>query len=472
MTQIQIQIPEKVNKIIRTLAAAGHEAYAVGGCVRDAVLGREPADWDITTSALPMEVKALFGRTIDTGLQHGTVTVMLEQEGFEVTTYRVDGEYEDCRHPKEVRFTGSLLEDLKRRDFTINAMAYNEAEGLVDAFDGIGDLRRGIIRCVGRAEERFTEDALRMLRAIRFSAQLGFVLEEGTRSAIESLCGNLKKVSAERIQAELVKLLTSPHPERLREAWETGITRVVLPEFDACMACGQNNPHHIYSVGEHTLHALQRIEADKTLRLAVLLHDFGKPEVKTTDEAGVDHFKRHQEAGGKLAEKILRRLKFDNETIRTVTKLVWCHDYRPALTPARVRRAVNRIGEDLFPLYLKVQRADILAQNPKTQEPKLEALQEVGRIYEKILKEKDCITLKQLAVSGRDLMEAGFSPGPKLGEILQELLERVLEDPEKNQKEWLLQEAVRKYGESGECGWKTADPESVSDVQGDENGFL
>ncbi len=422
MTQIQIQIPEKVNKIIRTLAAAGHEAYAVGGCVRDAVLGREPADWDITTSALPMEVKALFGRTIDTGLQHGTVTVMLEQEGFEVTTYRVDGEYEDCRHPKEVRFTRSLPEDLKRRDFTINAMAYNEAEGLVDAFDGIGDLRRGIIRCVGRAEERFTEDALRMLRAVRFSAQLGFVLEEGTRSAIESLCGNLKKVSAERIQAELVKLLTSPHPERLREAWETGITRVVLPEFDACMACGQNNPHHIYSVGEHTLHALQRIEADKTLRLAVLLHDFGKPEVKTTDEAGVDHFKRHQEAGGKLAEKILRRLKFDNETIRTVTKL--------------------------------------------------EALQEVGRIYEKILKEKDCITLKQLAVSGRDLMEAGFSPGPKLGEILQELLERVLEDPEKNQKEWLLQEAVRKYGESGECGWKTADPESVSDVQGDENGFL
>ena len=220
--QIQIQIPEKVNKIIRTLAAAGHEAYAVGGCVRDAVLGREPADWDITTSASPMEVKALFCRTIDTGIRHGTVTVMLGQEGFEVTTYRVDGTYEDCRHPKEVQFTKSLLEDLKRRDFTINAMAYNDAEGLVDAFDGTGDLEKGIIRCVGKAEERFTEDALRMMRAVRFSAQLGFSLEEQTRAAIGKLCGNLRRVSAERIQTELVKLLTSPHPERLREAWETG----------------------------------------------------------------------------------------------------------------------------------------------------------------------------------------------------------------------------------------------------------
>ena len=239
---IQIQIPEKVNKIIRTLAAAGQEAYAVGGCVRDAVLGREPADWDITTSASPKEVKALFPKTIDTGIQHGTVTVMLGREGFEVTTYRVDGVYEDCRHPKDVQFTKSLLEDLKRRDFTINAMAYNETEGLVDAFGGTEDLKQGIIRCVGDAKERFTEDALRMMRAVRFSAQLGFFLEEQTRSAIRELCGNLRKVSAERVQAELVKLLLSPHPEMLKTAWETGITKVVLPEFDLCMECGQNNP--------------------------------------------------------------------------------------------------------------------------------------------------------------------------------------------------------------------------------------
>ena len=444
--RMQIQIPEKVNTIIRTLAGAGHEAYAVGGCVRDAVLGREPADWDITTSAFPGEVKALFRRTIDTGIQHGTVTVMLGQEGFEVTTYRVDGAYEDCRHPKEVRFTRSLLEDLKRRDFTINAMAYNETEGLIDSFDGMGDLKSGIIKCVGDAEERFTEDALRILRAVRFAAQLGFALEEQTREAAKALCRNLKKVSAERIQAELVKLLTSPHPEKLRDAWELGITRVVLPEFDRCMACGQNNPHHIYSVGEDTLHTLQFMEADKVLRLTMLFHDFGKPEVKTTDEEGIDHFKRHPEVSEELARSVMRRLKFDNETIRRVTKLVRCHDDHPSLTPVSVRRAVNRIGEELFPLYLKVQRADILAQNPATQASKLQILDEVERLCRKILEEKNCINLKQLSVDGRDLMEAGFPAGPLLGKILQHLLELVLEEPERNQKEWLLEEAVRRYG--------------------------
>lgn len=442
---IQIQIPEKVNMIIGTLTAAGHEAYAVGGCVRDAVLGRKPADWDITTSASPYEVKALFPRTLDTGLQHGTVTVMLGREGFEVTTYRVDGEYEDCRHPKEVQFTKSLLEDLKRRDFTINAMAYNEEDGLVDEFDGIGDLKRGIIRCVGDAEERFTEDALRMLRAVRFSAQLGFVLEPQTRAAIEKLCGNLRKVSAERIQVELVKLLASPHPEKLRDAWETGMTGVFLPEFDICMECAQNNPHHIYTVGEHTIRAVQEIEPDKILRLTMLFHDFGKPRVKTTDEEGIDHFYRHQLESEEIAGAVLRRLKFDNETIRQVKKLVLCHDDHPPLTSAGVRHAANRIGEELFPQYLKVQRADILAQNPNTHEPKLRVLAEVERLYQKILEDQNCFTLKQLKVTGRDLIQAGIPAGPGLGEVLQHLLELVIEEPDRNDREWLLKEAVKYY---------------------------
>lgn len=442
---LTIQIPEKVNKIIRTLAAAGHEAYAVGGCVRDAVLGREPADWDITTSALPEEVKTLFPRTIDTGIQHGTVTVMLGHEGFEVTTYRVDGEYEDCRHPKEVQFTRSLIEDLKRRDFTINAMAYNEETGLVDEFDGIGDLQRGIIRCVGNAEERFTEDALRMLRAVRFSAQLGFALEEKTEAAIGTLCKNLQKVSAERIQVELVKLLVSAHPDRLLDVYRTGMSRVILPEFDRCMECEQNNPHHIYSVGEHTIRAVQEAEPDRVLRLAMLFHDFGKPLTKTTDENGIDHFYEHQAPGEELAGKILRRLKFDNETIRQVKKLVYYHDYHPAKTPAGVRKAVNRIGKELFPLYLKVQRADILAQNPDTQEEKLKNLAEVERLWQKILEEQNCVTLKQLAVTGRDLMEAGIPAGPGLGEILNQLLEEVIEEPKKNTREWLIAEALKFY---------------------------
>lgn len=442
-----IQIPEKVNRIISTLAAAGHEAYAVGGCVRDAILGREPADWDITTSADPMEVKALFPRTIDTGIQHGTVTVMLGKEGFEVTTYRVDGEYEDCRHPKEVQFTKSLLEDLKRRDFTINAMAYNESEGLVDEFDGIGDLNRGVIRCVGDAEERFQEDALRMLRAVRFSAQLGFALEEQTRDAIRKLCGNLRKVSAERIQAELTKLLVSSHPERILDVWETGMTRIVLPEFDDCMDCAQNTPHHIYSVGEHTVRALQEIEPDKVLRLTMLLHDFGKPAAKTTDDAGVDHFKGHPAISAKMAEEVLRRLKFDNDTISQVKKLVFYHDLRPALTASSVRRAANQIGAELFPMYLKVRRADTLAQNPDTQPQKLADIQEVERIYQKILEDQDCFTLKQLAVTGRDLIEAGIPAGPGLGAVLDHLLEAVIEAPEKNDKNWLLEEAVKIYKE-------------------------
>ena len=222
-------IPKNAAFIIGTLEKHGYEAYVVGGCVRDMVLGREPEDWDITTSAQPMQVKALFRRTIDTGIQHGTVTVMLGDEGYEVTTYRTDGEYEDHRHPKEVLYTPDLKEDLERRDFTINAMAYSERDGLVDVFDGMGDIEKGVIRCVGNAEERFTEDALRMLRAVRFSAQLGFSIEESTREAIAKLAGNLSKISAERIQAEMTKLLMSPHPEELRTAYETGITAVILP---------------------------------------------------------------------------------------------------------------------------------------------------------------------------------------------------------------------------------------------------
>ena len=427
---IQIEIPEKVNRIIGTLTAAGYEAYAVGGCVRDALLGREPADWDITTSASPYQVKALFARTIDTGIQHGTVTVMLGKEGFEVTTYRLDGEYEDCRHPKEVVFTKSLLEDLKRRDFTINAMAYNEERGLVDEFDGVGDLKRGIIRCVGEARERFQEDALRMLRAVRFAAQLGFVLEEQTKQAICELKENLRKVSAERIQTELVKLLVSPHP-------------------DACMACEQNNPHHIYSVGVHTIKTMEEVEADKVLRLTMLFHDFGKPQAKTTDANGIDHFRGHQQISEELAGKILRRLKFDNETIRQVKKLVSCHDDHPARTPG-VRRAVNRIGTDLFPLYLKVQRADIMAQNPVTREDKLAKLYVVTELYEQILKEKDCVTLKQLAVTGRDLMMEEIPAGPGLGEVLAKLLDLVIEDPKRNEKTWLLTDAKKIYKASRE----------------------
>lgn len=437
-SDIKIELPDKVKTIIGTLEGAGYEAYAVGGCVRDRLLGREPDDWDITTSALPEEVKALFPRTVDTGIQHGTVTVILCKEGFEVTTYRVDGEYKDGRHPKGVSFTASLKEDLKRRDFTINAMAYNDERGLVDEFDGLWDIQKRRIRAVGTPKERFNEDALRLMRAVRFSAQLGYTIEEGTLEAAAALSGNLCKISAERIQTELVKLLTSPNPDDMRILYETGMTKAVLPEFDVMMHTPQNNPHHCYSVGEHTLRALKEVGEDKALRLAMLFHDVGKPETKTTDEDGIDHFYGHAEAGSRIAKKALRRLKFDNDTIDKVGKIVFFHDYRVEPVPKAVRRAVCRIGEDIFPYLFEVKRADALAQSAYRREEKLEELKRLKEVYLKIMEEKQCVSLKELKVSGSDLIRLGMKPGRELGETLRELLEDVLEHPEHNSRETLL----------------------------------
>ncbi len=436
--KMKLSIPSNAEKILRILEENGYEAYVVGGCVRDSVLGRTPDDWDITTSAKPEQVKELFYRTIDTGLKHGTVTVLMDKEGFEVTTYRVDGDYEDGRHPKEVLFTSSLEEDLKRRDFTINAMAYHPDRGLVDLFHGMDDIRNKVIRCVGSPLERFQEDALRILRAVRFSAQLGFAVEKETEDGIRALAPNLKCVSAERIQTELVKLLVSSHPDYLRTAYETGVTRQFLPEFDVCMGTEQNTPHHCWTVGEHILHSLAGVRADKVLRLTMLLHDIGKPAVKTTDEKGRDHFKTHGAQSEKMAKIILRRLKFDNDTTEKVCRLIRWHDARPLPEMKQVRRAVNRIGEDIFPLYLEVQRADMLAQSGYKRAEKEARLDGVTLCYRKILEENQCISLKELAVKGKDLIEAGYRPGPEIGEKLNFLLEHVLECPEDNRKEILL----------------------------------
>ena len=435
---MQIRLPDKVNKVIETLTSAGYEAYAVGGCVRDSVLGRVPNDWDITTSARPEETKRLFPRTIDTGIKHGTVTVMLDKEGFEVTTYRIDGDYEDSRHPKEVTFTVNLEEDLKRRDFTVNAMAYNEQSGLIDIFGGVRDIEQGVIRCVGNAEDRFTEDALRMLRAVRFSAQLGYRIEDKTKQAIRKLAPNLQMISAERIQAELVKLVTSEHPDYLRTAYETGITKQVLPEFDKCMETDQNNPHHCYSVGEHILHSMLGTAPDKVLRLGMLFHDIGKPQTLTIDERGITHNKGHAEEGEKMTKEILRRLKFDNNTIDKVSKIVLYHDREIGSTSSSVRRAVNRIGEDVFPMLFAVRYADILAQSDYQREEKLQKLAYIKEIYDGICMRKECLSLKSLAVTGSDLMALGMPAGKEIGVLLKELLEIVLEEPERNRREELL----------------------------------
>lgn len=438
MKTFDIRLPEKVNTIITTLQNAGFEAYAVGGCVRDSILGRQPEDWDITTSATPGETKALFGKTFDTGIEHGTVTVLLDREGFEVTTYRIDGKYEDSRHPKEVTFTRSLKEDLLRRDFTINAMAYNEKEGLVDIFGGLADLKEKRIRCVGEAKARFSEDALRILRGVRFAAQLGFSIEDGTRAGMRELAPTLRNISAERIQTELIKMLVSDRPGLLLEAYELGITAQFLPEFDRLMATEQETPHHMYNVGEHTIHAMENVRADKILRLTMLLHDMGKPALKTMDENGRAHFKKHAFESEKIAENVLRRLKFDNDTLRKVTRLVCYHDYRMPAGAKNVRRAMNRIGEDIFPYYMEVRRADVLAQSMYKREEKIKNLDEIEELYDDIVKKGQCVSLKELAVTGRDLIEAGMEPGKKIGEKLNELLLLVIERPELNTKEELL----------------------------------
>lgn len=435
---MKIQLPEKVNTIIQTLQEHGYEAYAVGGCVRDSLLGREPGDWDITTSASPDETKKLFARTVDTGIEHGTVTVLLGKEGFEVTTYRIDGKYEDSRHPTEVIFTRNLREDLLRRDFTINAMAYNDTEGIVDIFGGMDDLKRKIIRCVGNARERFGEDALRIMRGVRFAAQLGFSMEKETKEAMTELAPTLEKISAERIQTELVKLLVSDSPELIREAYHLGVTAVILPEFDEMMRTGQETKYHRYDVGEHTVQAVCNVPPDKVLRLTMLLHDVAKPEMKTVDADGTAHFKGHDIRGEQKAKEILRRLKFDNDTIHKVTKLVRWHDYRMPAEKKNVRKAMSKISAELFPMYLLVKRADILAHSMYRREEELENLSGLQKCYEEIVADHECVSLKQLAVTGTDLIGIGMKPGKQIGEVLNELLRIVLEYPEFNNKEHLL----------------------------------
>ena len=440
---MKIDMPKDVKFIIDKLHEAGYGAYAVGGCVRDSILGREPDDWDITTSAKPMEVKKLFRPTIDTGLQHGTVTVLRNHVGYEVTTYRVDGIYEDGRHPSGVTFTSDLKEDLLRRDFTINAMAYNDEEGLIDEYEGLKDIENKVIRCVGDPRERFTEDALRMMRAVRFAAQLGYEIEDNTREAVKELYRRLDMISAERIQIELCKLITSDNPAHLRIAYDLGITSVVLPEFDECMRQEQHHIHHCYSVGEHILHSMENIRADRALRYTMLLHDIAKPQCRIVDEEGKEHYYGHDLKSAEVAHEIMKRLKFDNDTLRMVELLVRNHDLKVEADHRSVRRAMNKLGKGVFPLLLEVKHADILAQSDYMRAEKLAHLDILKSLYDDIMAKGQGVVIADLAVSGSDIIALGVGPGPEIGEILAKLLELVLDDPDKNDRDILLSEAKR-----------------------------
>lgn len=431
---MRIDLPEKVEYIIKVLQEAGHEAYAVGGCVRDCMLGRVPQDWDVTTSADPYEVKELFRRTVDTGIKHGTVTVMFGEDGYEVTTYRLDGEYEDARHPKEVTFTKSLAEDLKRRDFTINAMAYNHKDGLVDLFDGVEDLKNKLIRCVGVPRERFDEDALRILRALRFSAQLGFSVDEATMKAIRERSMHLNKISAERIRDELNKLLLSALPERLITVGECGITDVVLPEVSRMLQ--QKSEAEImlrglteYTTGTYEMHTALVLCWARLLS-ASLLHN------------GVCEGKERKAK----AKQILQRLKFDNDTINKTASLTEYSTVSVRCDAYTVRKQMHYMGEEIFDLW----RLFLSGKRDKDgNQEQREQLESLAQMVDEIRSGPYCVSLKQLAVSGADLIASGKKQGVGLGETLEYLLERVLEHPEWNEKEILLS-MVEKNGDSAE----------------------
>jgi len=440
MKKTMIQLPNEVRIILNSINQSGHEAYIVGGCVRDALMGRIPEDWDITTSATPDQIKQIFSKTYDTGIKHGTVTVLMEKGSYEVTTYRVEGEYKDYRRPSTVNFVGDINLDLGRRDFTVNAMAYHPDQGLVDPYKGMEDIQKAILRSVRNPEERFTEDALRILRGIRFSAQLGFEIEEATLKGMLKCAPLLEYISKERIRDEMMKTLLSDRPDKFRQMHEWGLLEYVLPEFIPCFTTPQNHPHHIYDVGTHTIKAVEQMPKESVLRLAMLLHDIGKPATHTRDEEGIDHFFGHVPMGVEMTKKILRRLRFDNETITKVTTLVEYHDFhiQEELTRTSIKEVLCKIGEDLFKKLLIIQEADARTQSPDKLPPKLKQLEETRVIFRDIIKHKECYTIKDLAIDGRDLALLGIKEGKIIGELLQEALEYVIENPTLNNKEHLV----------------------------------
>lgn len=441
---IKISIPREVRNVLNKLHESNYQAFIVGGCVRDSILGKVPEDWDIATNALPGEVKELFGKTADTGIKHGTVTVLIEKSSFEITTYRIDGEYADFRKPKSVTFTSSIEEDLSRRDFTINAIAYSPETGIVDPFGGVMDIRKGIIRTVEDPDKRFNEDALRMLRAVRFSAQLGFFVDERTLISIGMNSSLIESISYERIRDELTKILLSDNPLCFSLLMDTSLIRYTLPEFEPCFLTDQNNPYHSYNVAEHSLRSVAYIERDKILRWTMLLHDIGKPGTKTTDSKGIDHFYNHQQLSVKLSRTALLRLRFDKKSMGKILLLVRFHDMYIKDEPKSIRKAMYRVGEDMFESLLMVIEADKKAQNPSLSKERTEKFKRLWEIYKEIKEKGQCTSLKSLAVNGDDLIALGIKPGKKIKELLKSLLEKVIEEPELNRKEILLN-LIRKH---------------------------
>ena len=435
-------LPEKITYILNALTSAGYPAYVVGGCVRDALAGRAPHDWDVCTAARPEQVHAVFtGASVrDTGLRHGTVTLVLDREPFEITTFRVDGSYSDSRHPDSVTFTDDVEADLARRDFTVNAMAYHPAAGLVDPFGGQADLRAGLLRCVGDPAERFTEDGLRILRALRFAARFGYAIEPDTAAAVHDLAPRLRSIAAERIKAELDGILLGARVAPILRDYPD-VLAVVLPEIEPSVGFAQKNPHHRYDVWEHTLRAVEAAPPDPILRWTMLFHDLGKPATFAPDEQGVGHFYGHARVSAEYADGIMERLRFSNEERDAVYELVRRHDGVLVPDKKSVRRLLGKLGREQFDRLLEVHRADNLAQTPELAASRAAELMSIRALADEIARDDECVDLRRLAVNGRDLTSLGYAPGPALGAELRRLLDRVLDDPSLNEKETLLRMA-------------------------------
>lgn len=433
-----IKIPDKCKLIFKILEENGYECYAVGGCVRDSIMGNEPHDWDFTTNALPDDICRCFSSypTIDIGREYGTICVVIDSEPFEITTYRFDGVYSDSRHPDSVSFSRNLKEDLARRDFTINSIAYSESAGFVDHYNGIQDIKDKIIRCTGVANKRFSEDALRMLRAVRFAARLGFTIEDSTKEAMLTLKDNLQAVHPQRIRKELTGILMAENvSDILREYCD--VIAVIIPEVKPMFDLEQNNPHHTYNVWEHTLNALKHTPSSELVRFAVFFHDIGKPSVKTTDDKGVDHFKKHQLESVQITRDILRRFGYPNKFINDVCLLIHHHDERFKLMDADIRRVLSDMGEALFWRLMDVSLADILSQSMYKREEKLFHREAVIKEAKAIIARGDCYTLSQLEVKGSDLISMGFK-GEAIGHALNVLLRLVIKGKVQNSREELL----------------------------------
>ena len=439
---MKIEMPKNVCFILNKLEENNYDAYIVGGCVRDSLIGKTPNDWDICTNALPQDILRVFEgfNTFDAGIKHGTVSLVLENEVYEITTFRIDGEYSDNRHPESVEFTTDIVKDLSRRDFTVNALAYNEKKGLIDPFYGVNDLKFKAIRCVGDPVRRFQEDALRIMRALRFASVYDMPIEKRTANAIFSCAPLLHNIAVERIAEEFNKLVCGKNCEYILRRFRD-VFAEIIPEIEVMFDYDQNTKHHNKTLWRHTTCAMSLVEPDPILRISMLFHDIGKPVACKIDEEGISHFKGHPKFSAAMTESILSRLKYPKDFIDTCVTLILFHDVRFSDNKKQLKRMINKIGVKNMELLLKVQYADLMSQSMYKREEKLYKYNLSTQTFKEILENQECFSLKQLNVNGHDLIHIGITDGKKIGEILKKLLLEVVDDKINNEKQLLLKRA-------------------------------